>query len=316
MITMIMNKIFKHYFIPHEGNAYRPHFFHNKSIIVVSLFAGFIFVITLGYSAILGRVNYLASVLPSVLIDLANEDRSLYDLLPLTRNPILEAAAKEKANDMARYSYFAHVSPTGITPWYWFVKNGYTFIYAGENLAVNFTDSGAVNQAWMNSAGHRANILNQQFSEIGIATVEGVYEGRPTIFVVQYFGRPTQVVSLPSPTTVPKLEPITETDTFIAVKNADAPEPVTSIQPPVSNVQSATQYATLPAKVFTSPKIMLRFIYLVLFFVILFAITLSLSIELKRHHAKHLVSGVFVVILLMGLTYLYQHITGSIVAII
>ena len=244
---------------------------------------------------------------------------------------------------MARYSYFAHSSPTGITPWYWFTKSGYRFIYAGENLAINFSDSGAVNQAWMNSPGHRSNILNINFTEIGIATAEGMYQGQPTTYVVQMFGKPIQTalppltpiasakeqeakVTLP---TEPKVVPVTETylpdrqaGTFIAVKNAEVEEPplrqgsagqapLSSLQPSASSVvHSATEYATLPQKIFSSPRTMLELIYFILIAVVLSAIVLSLGIELRHHHAKHLISGVFVIILLVGLTYLYQHISG------
>ncbi len=326
----------KHYFVPHEHNAYKPHFFHKKSIALISLFATAVFALSLSFPLIVSRIDYLASVLPSVLIDLVNEDRSLYALTPLIRNAVLEAAAQEKANDMARFSYFAHVSPTGITPWYWFTKNGYRFIYAGENLAVNFSDSGMVNQAWMNSPGHRANILNQQFTEIGIATAEGVYQGQPTIFVAQYFGRPAvPVASLPptpfSPTPVlaeapagetnivkePKVEPIAESQTgansFIAVKNTEITQAevveneVENSKSAISSQSESTKYATIPARVLSSPNTLLHLIYYAILVIVGLAMILSLLIEFRRHHGKHLVSGLAVVVLLFALAYIYQH---------
>jgi|SRR3989344_2087499 len=335
-----MRKVLKHYFVPHEGNGYRPHLFSVVSITVLALLASAVFVLSLGYSAVLSRIDYLANVLPSVLVDLANEDRSLYKLIPLARNPLLEAVAQEKANDMAKYSYFAHVSPTGITPWYWFTKNRYRFLYAGENLAVNFSDSSVVNQAWMNSPGHRANILNQQFTEIGIATAEGIYQGRPTTFVAQYFGRPipSPVVSFPVAGSVniaraesseivePRVESLTETNlsnqptsSFIAVKNAEIVEPIASVKSPVSNrdnIQGVTQYATLQEKVLSSPNTILRLIYLILLIIVLFAIVLSLFIEIKHHHGKHIITGLALVVFVVVLAYIYQHITGTSVAII
>ena len=331
-IIQHMRRIVKHYFIPHEGNSYRPHLFHHKSILAIALFSVAIFVLSLGYSSILSRIDYLASVLPSVLIDLTNDNRQLYNLSPLARNPILEAAAQEKASDMARFSYFAHISPTGITPWYWFTKSGYRFIYAGENLAVNFSDSSVVSQAWMNSPGHRANILNQQFTEIGIATAEGIYQGRPTVFVAQFFGRPAPApVALPSPSPIsptpafalappgepvpvqePKVEPVTETDTFIAVKNAEIPDSqITEVKPSDSDSQGLTSgeahYATLPQKVLSSPKTLLHLVYYVLIAIVLLAMVISLAIELRRHHGKHLLSGVAVVLFLIILAYFYQY---------
>src|SRR3989344_4205311 len=118
-----MRKIVKHYFIPHEGNDYKPHFFHRRTIGVISLFAAVVFTLSLGYSAILSHIDYLTAVLPSVLIDLANSDRSIYKLTPLTRNATLEVAAKEKANDMARYSDFAR--PSVQYTQYQFYRNRY-----------------------------------------------------------------------------------------------------------------------------------------------------------------------------------------------
>jgi hypothetical protein len=103
---------------------------------------------------------------------------------------------------MAEYGYFAHYSPRGVSPWYWFEQVSYSFIHAGENLAVHFTDSGEVVQAWMRSPTHRANIMNAQFTEIGIGTATGTYQGHPTVFVVQLFGAPNPagaVTALPAP---------------------------------------------------------------------------------------------------------------------
>jgi len=107
-------------------------------------------------------------------------------------SPILEKAAQMKADDMASKSYFAHNTPDGKTPWYWLEQAGYRYIYAGENLAVNFENSEDVETAWMNSPGHFLNIMNPKYTEIGIATSTGIYKGREAVFVVQMFGKPSQ----------------------------------------------------------------------------------------------------------------------------
>lgn len=129
-----------------------------------------------------------AAVITAVLIDLANDSRVGAQAPHLTYNTQLQAAAQLKANDMAAKGYFAHQSPDGKMPWDWIALVGYPYVYAGENLAVDFNDSKEVNQAWLNSPTHRANLLNPHFTEIGIATAEGMYQGRPTTFVVQLFG--------------------------------------------------------------------------------------------------------------------------------
>jgi uncharacterized protein YkwD len=137
-------------------------------------------------------VNSLSAIYGAVLVNLANQDRVKANLAELKVNPILEKAAQMKADDMAAKSYFAHNTPDGKTPWYWFKEAGYEYSVAGENLAVNFQDSGEVHQAWVNSRGHFLNIINPRFTEIGIATSSGTYKGRSAVFVVQLFGNPAK----------------------------------------------------------------------------------------------------------------------------
>lgn len=136
------------------------------------------------------RFPQVASVVSSVITDLTNGDRAANDLSMLKVNPVLVAAAQAKADDMAAKGYFAHTSPDGTDPWHWFDQVGYQYDHAGENLAIDFSDSGDVERAWMNSPTHRENILNARFTEIGIATAVGMYQGRMTTFVVQEFGTP------------------------------------------------------------------------------------------------------------------------------
>jgi hypothetical protein len=183
-------KIFKHAFIPHEHNDYKPHFFREASIITILVVSVILLSLSFGTNLYIKSRNMISSVLPAILVDLTNEARSTDGMLALSRNNLLDKAASLKAGDMSSYGYFAHTSPQGITPWYWFNEVGYYFIYAGENLAIDFTESEEVENAWLNSPTHKANILNNRFSEIGIATKEGYYNGHPTIYVVQMFGTP------------------------------------------------------------------------------------------------------------------------------
>jgi hypothetical protein len=106
-----------------------------------------------------------------------------------------------KAQDMAAKGYFAHTSPEGRSPWYWFDQAGYKFIFAGENLAVNFDETKDVENALLASPTHRANILDKNFTEIGIATYPGEYKGMRTTFVVESFGTPQKkaVAAAPKP---------------------------------------------------------------------------------------------------------------------
>ena len=127
-------------------------------------------------------------VLPAVVVNLTNDNRA--DTTPLSRSSVLDEAASAKAAHMAEHSYFAHFAPDGTTPWYFFDEAGYVYAHAGENLAIHFSDSAEVVEAWMNSPAHRQNIENSLFTEIGVGTAKGRYKGYDTVFVVQLFGAP------------------------------------------------------------------------------------------------------------------------------
>lgn len=184
----------KRHFIPTRENGYQPHFLRLRAALGI-----FLLVIVLegtyllATTVILPRSSQFAAIFASVLIDQTNEQRRSDSLSTLHVNAKLETAARMKAQDMAAKGYFAHNAPDGKTPWYWFDQAGYDYAAAGENLAVNFTDSKDVTEAWMRSPGHRANIMSGNYTEIGIATVEGTYKGKAAIFVVQEFGRPSIV---------------------------------------------------------------------------------------------------------------------------
>lgn len=188
----------KNGFVPHEGNDHRPKILRWKSVVTVCAIA------ILAESAFLYGAIHLEShselfgiVVANTLTDETNSARTSNGLPPLQMNPILQAAAQEKANDMVANNYFAHTSPSGVTPWFWFENVGYNFVYAGENLAVNFSDSDDVTNAWMNSPEHRANILNTNYTQIGIATATGTYEGHSAVYVVEDFGTPAPMSILP-----------------------------------------------------------------------------------------------------------------------
>jgi uncharacterized protein YkwD len=139
-----------------------------------------------------GVFDSLSAIYAAVLVNLTNQNRAAANVAELTVNPLLEKAAQMKADDMAAKGYFAHNTPEGKTPWYWFDQAGYKYTYAGENLAVNFEESADVETAWMNSRGHFLNIMNPKYTEIGMATSTGLYKGRTAIFVVQMFGSPSR----------------------------------------------------------------------------------------------------------------------------
>lgn len=124
------------------------------------------------------------------LYDQTNLERQQNGLSRLKYSPVLEEAAKQKAADMFANDYWAHISPSGTTPWDFFESVEYRYLYAGENLAKDFDKSTNLVAAWMNSPTHRENILNPNYTEIGFAIVNGDLSGNETTLVVQMFAKP------------------------------------------------------------------------------------------------------------------------------
>lgn len=189
--------------------------------------------------AIVARVPNVAAVISSVLVELTNVDRTSQGLATLKVNPLLTEVAEAKARDMATKGYFAHTSPEGLSPWHWFQEKGYAFSYAGENLAIDFSESADVQRAWMNSPTHRANIVGTRFTEIGIAVENGTYQGRPATFVVQVFGTP-------APASVSKATPATTTAPTPKPKQVAAVREVVAEPVPASTALATTLPTTTP----------------------------------------------------------------------
>lgn len=186
-----MLSVLAHLFLPHSSNNYKAKTLHVSSLstLILLIMAGQIFMTALG-QAIPGVLGIATSITADELISLTNAKRAEGGLPQLTVNPVLSQAAQAKAADMIAKNYWAHTSPDGLTPWVWFKNVGYRYLYAGENLARDFGDSGSVVNAWMNSPTHRENIMSNRYQEIGIAVVHDTFQGQPTTLVVQMFGTP------------------------------------------------------------------------------------------------------------------------------
>lgn len=125
------------------------------------------------------------------IVEWTNSQRATQGLGPLRDNMTLRKAAENKLNDMFEKQYFEHESPDGKMPSDVIKAVGYSYIVVGENLALgNFLSDAVLVQAWMDSPGHRANILNINYQEIGTATRKGMFEGKEVWLAVQEFGAP------------------------------------------------------------------------------------------------------------------------------
>jgi len=123
------------------------------------------------------------------IIKHTNDHRQENGLAILLGNTKLNEAASKKVQDMFAGQYFAHVSPEGKQASDLATFVGYEYIAIGENLALgNFENDQVLVQAWMDSPGHRANILDKKFQEIGVAASKGIFEGKSTWLAVQIFG--------------------------------------------------------------------------------------------------------------------------------
>ena len=145
-------------------------------------------------------------LLHSKIIEETNFQRMLNESYPLSvlkENTKLDQVASAKANDMFVKQYFEHVSPSGVGPGDLAQRYGYDYIVEGENLILgNFSSEKEIVQDWMNSPGHRANILNKRYTEIGVAIIKGTYKGQTVWIGVQEFGLPLS--ACPAPSTVLK----------------------------------------------------------------------------------------------------------------
>lgn len=179
------------FLFPHERNNYHPHCLRHHSLgtyFVVLLTIQL--VLNLFYSTDPKILGFASSIYYQEIIRLTNQERAKDGIAPLTENPTLNQAALLKARDMFTDDYWAHVAPDGISPWFWFEQSAYEYLMAGENLAKDFDTSRGVVSGWMASRTHRENILNENFTEIGVALMNGVLQGEETTLVVQFFGKP------------------------------------------------------------------------------------------------------------------------------
>ncbi|OGD53138.1 hypothetical protein A3J78_01020 [Candidatus Beckwithbacteria bacterium RBG_13_35_6] len=147
------------------------------------------------------------------VIRYTNLERQKNGLPPLAVNLLLNNSAAIKVEDMFANQYFGHDSPDGKNVDDLAESVGYEFIVIGENLAMgNFLNDEVLVQGWMNSPGHRENILNSKYREIGVAVLKGIYQGKSTWMAVQHFG--LALTACPQPSKI-LLEQIKTNETLL-----------------------------------------------------------------------------------------------------
>jgi hypothetical protein len=292
----------EHYLLPHESNNYRAKALHPQFL----LFYVFLFVAIQSLATIIKTnhpdiLGYATDINIDRVLTLVNQERAKEHLQPLTVSKQLTDAAAAKGKDMFSYNYWAHISPTGVTPWVFITAAGYQYLYAGENLAKSFDTSEEVVQAWMNSPTHRANIMKPQYHDIGLAILNGRLNGEETTLVVQEFGTTSdeylaESKQTPAAGTVTDVQPITAP----AVAQADVPA-----EPPAAPaVMGSTQPSSaMLAGVHLSKKVSMLFVEFLLALLLIDGIVIwrKRVVRVGGHNLAHII---FLVTLLgaMGAT--------------
>lgn len=235
----------RHWFSPHHTNNFRAKILHNSGIFAVIgiVLVGNIFLRLLDHPS-LHILGFTSSVTIDEVVRATNEARIGAGLKPLSYNEKLADAARRKAANMLEENYWSHNSPSGKSPWGWFKAAGYNYVYAGENLAKDFGDTGRMMSAWMSSPTHKDNIVNSKYSEIGVAVVPGTLQGSETVLVVQLFGAASSggVVTAQG-TAKASPQPVAVKPQVAEVKGEEIKEEV--VEPVVAQVQA--QEIILPA---------------------------------------------------------------------
>ncbi len=247
-----------HYLLPRESNNHKAHILHAPSL-------SFIIIALLAYQLALqavsgGSINvlgYSSNISVDEIIRLTNEKRKDAGLGPVSQDPLLTQAAQAKAADMINKNYWAHVAPDGTQPWRFFNDVGYKYRYAGENLARDFKDPGAVVNAWMASPSHRENMLSDRYKDIGLAVIDGTLTGTDTTLIVELFGRKLQDTIPVAPVAAAEPEkqktsptPLPTASPAPAIGTASTPEPENNIR--LAGALTAPEVTTFDATRFVS----------------------------------------------------------------
>ena len=201
-----MGSLLAKFIYPHFHNNHRPYALRHRSLFLFTILLATTQIATNIVSGDLKILGYATNISKNEIISLTNKERGSKGLSHLKENLLLSEAAALKAADMFEDDYWAHFAPDGTSPWYFFKQTGYSYTWAGENLARDFQSSTGVIGGWMAStAGHKENILNSNFTEIGVAVKNGILQGEETTLVVQLFAKPVSYLA-----STPSGEPVAE----------------------------------------------------------------------------------------------------------
>ena len=199
--------LLKDLFIPNECNDFRPKALHPRRLTFHALSAVIIKIVMVVF---LLSFPVDAWLTPDVLyeqsnyvVELTNNIRTDLNRNVLTINTTLQQAAIDKAEDMIINQYFAHISPDGTGLRHFLMNNHLDYKVAGENLALGYSSAEEVVDAWTKSPTHYANLIDSDYTEIGVGMLNGNYKGYDTTVVAQFFRQPPKPI-------IPPVEEIVE----------------------------------------------------------------------------------------------------------
>lgn len=253
---------FKDLFIPSHKNGYKPQALKGKRIIFHVAAALAIKLVVVAFVLVYPLSAWLmpdvAAEQSRQIISLTNQFRTSLDLPTLKENTKLNQAAYAKVSDMFLNQYFAHTSPENKNLDSFLKQTGYIYSVSGENLGMGFSDSQELMTAWKNSPTHYANLVDEDFQEIGVSMAEDIFKDGNTVFTAQYFGRPQTpvimiskakpvVVNKPSVTvnsaskvvlaaheTGPIVNPVVKIAPDVKIETKVIPVPVAKVEPKVA----------------------------------------------------------------------------------
>lgn len=310
-ILIAMKKPLKVCFLPCAENNNKPKILKNS--VIGFLLAVVLVVEAITLSALIPGLpfrNQLSAVLPSILVAKTNETRLENKLNSLSENVLLAEAAQIKANDMTEKGYFSHTTPEGYEPWHFLNLVGYKYEVAGENLAVNFVDSGDVHKAWMKSSTHKANILKDKYQEIGIATAKGEYKGKDAIFVVQFFGTPKVINENPLVNVAEASSqevPVITSKEIVAINDLEGEE-VQGAETSSDSVEDIGEESV--SIVNKSPKALSTGLLIALGILISIAVILKIFVKIKVQYKDLILNGLLFVIIIITFVYLNHNLVG------
>ena len=288
-----LKDFFYHLFIPNEKNNYKAKSLQTDFLFIY-LFIAILLNFTFKKINLVNVLGFATDITINKLYQLTNLEREKRGLPDLSYSEKLSQAAYQKAQDMFTKNYWAHYAPDGKTPWDFILSSGYTYEYAGENLAKNFLFSDGVVTAWMNSPTHRDNILKKEYTDVGFAIVNGVLNGEETTLVVQMFGKPLykNITKEEKPPEAIKTKNEVNTPNLNPEKTY-----VNNQKPAVLSKNTKNIFSDISKFIFSINFVFLSFLLVALFFDFYFAE----KFNLLRIEGKNLAHFIFIFFVLLSL---------------